>query len=293
MRLIRQKIKNKYSRLEKDNLKWNPTWTVKYPWLYCEKKNEKEVMFCNTCKNAGISSMWTTTGSEWLKEDCIERHQQSKKHEKAVSAKNSNQLTIKEGFMQQMSNNQALIIGCMRNVYYLTQRNIALNNYESLCDLILYQNNYQYQTGDEDFIQNLRPPLLQNHSEFTTSSSSTNYALYKNAVAGKELLSSIFTIIEESVIAEVKNSPCWSLLIDESNTNVISEKTIALVSKHLVNGEPIFRYLGLAQVTDASANGIMNLINLFVNQKGLDITKLRHFGSDGAATMTGNYINLN
>ncbi|PYY20424.1 MAG: hypothetical protein DMG62_23660 [Acidobacteria bacterium] len=250
-------------------------------------------MFCNTCKNAGISSMWTTTGSEWLKEDCIERHQQSKKHEKAVSAKNSNQLTIKEGFMQQMSNNQALIIGCMRNVYYLTQRNIALNNYESLCDLILYQNNYQYQTGDEDFIQNLRPPLLQNHSEFTTSSSSTNYALYKNAVAGKELLSSIFTIIEESVIAEVKNSPCWSLLIDESNTNVISEKTIALVSKHLVNGEPIFRYLGLAQVTDASANGIMNLINLFVNQKGLDITKLRHFGSDGAATMTGNYINLN
>ncbi|UZO28291.1 uncharacterized protein OCT59_021824 [Rhizophagus irregularis] len=42
---------------------------------------------------------------------------------------------------------------------------------------------------------------------------------------------------------------------DESNTNVISEKTIALVSKHLVNE--------------------------------LDITKLRHFGSDGAATMTG------
>src|SRR4051812_20348384 len=139
----------------------------KISMVILRKKNEKEVMFCNTCKNAGISSMWTTTGSEWLKEDCIERHQQSKKHEKAVSAKNSNQLTIKEGFMQQMSNNQALIIGCMRNVYYLTQRNIALNNYESLCDLILYQNNYQYQTGDEDFIQNLRPPLLQNHSEFT------------------------------------------------------------------------------------------------------------------------------
>jgi hypothetical protein len=37
--------KNKYLRLEKDKLKWNPTWLFKYPWLYTEKKNEKDVMF--------------------------------------------------------------------------------------------------------------------------------------------------------------------------------------------------------------------------------------------------------
>ena len=43
----------------------------------------------------------------------------------------------------------------------------------------------------------------------------------------------------------------------------------------------------MTQVTDTSADGIMNLIKLFIIQKGLDITKLRHFGSDGAATMTG------
>jgi hypothetical protein len=45
----------------------------------------------------------------------------------------------------------------------------------------------------------------------------------------------------------------------------------------------------LTQITDASADGIMNVINLFITQKELDITKLRHFGSDGAATMIGNY----
>ncbi|CAG8582892.1 23166_t:CDS:1, partial [Gigaspora rosea] len=83
--------------------------------------------------------------------------------------------------------------------------------------------------------------------EFTTSTFSTNYVLYKNAVVGRELLSSIFTIIEENVISEVKKSLCWSLLVDESNTNIIFEKTIALVSKHLVNEEPIFRFLGLTQ----------------------------------------------
>jgi len=285
--------KNKYLRLEKNKLKWNPTWLFKYPWLYTEKKDEKDVMFCKICKDAGCSSIWTTTGSEWLKEDCIERHQQSKKHKNAINSKSSNQLSIKEGFKQQMSNNQALIVGCMRNVYYLTQHNIALNNYESLCDLVTYQIENQYQIIDENLTQNLRCPPFQNYYDSSSISSTNNYALYKNAVAGKELLSSIFTIVEESVIAEVKESPCWSLLVDESNTNVISEKTIALVSKHLVNGEPVFRFLGLAQVTDASANGIMDTINHFITQKGLDITKLRHFGSDGAATMTGYYINFN
>ncbi|RIA81151.1 hypothetical protein C1645_837454 [Glomus cerebriforme] len=213
--------KNKYSHLEKNNLKWNPLWTSKYSY-----------------------------------------------------------------FMEQMNHNQALIIGCMCNVYYLIQYNIALNNYKSLYDLITYQINYQYQTVHENFIQNLRPPSLQNHSKFITSSSNSNYALYKNPVAGKEFLSSIFTIIKEKVIAEVKESPCWNLLVDESNTNIISEKTIALVLKHLVNGEPVFCFFGLTQITDASADRIMNVINLFINQKELDIIKLRHFDSGRTATIS-------
>ena len=165
--------------------------------------------------------------------------------------------------MHQLGSSQALIIGCMRNIYYLTQHNIALNNYESLCELVTYQIQNQNQTGDKDFIQNLQPPSYQSYFS-SSSSTSNNYATYKNPVARRELLFSIFIIIKENVITEVKKSSCWSLLIDESNTNIISEKTIALVSKHLVNGEPIFRFLGIIQVTDASADGIMDVINLFI-----------------------------
>ena len=104
---------------------------------------------------------------------------------------------------------------------------------------------------NKDFIQNLQPLPYQNY--FNSSPlTSNNYATYKNPVAGRELLSSIFIIIKENIITEeenviikVKNSSCWSLLIDESNINIISEKTIALVSKHLVNGKPIFHFLGM------------------------------------------------
>ncbi|CAB5392051.1 unnamed protein product [Rhizophagus irregularis] len=212
-------------------------------------------MFCKICKNANSSSVWTTTSLEWLKEDCIERHI------KAINAKNSDQLTIKEGFMQQMNHNQALIICHMRNVYYLTQRNIALNNYGSLCDLITYQINYQYQTGDENFIQNLRSPLLQNHSEITTSSSLTNnYALYKMQLQKENYFFLYLLLLKKALLLSFETFSKWWTY---------------------------FRFLGLTQITDASADGIMNVINLFITQKELDITKLRHFGSDGAATMTG------
>ena len=60
-----------------------------------------------------------------------------------------------------------------------------------------------------------------------------------------------------------------------------------------MNGKPTFCFLRLTQLTDASADGIISTINHFVIQKGLDITKLRHFDSDDASTMTGYYINYN
>ncbi len=104
---------------------------------------------------------------------------------------------------------------------------------------------------DKDFIQNLQPPPYQNYFN-SLPLTSNNYATYKNPVAGRELLSSIFIIIkeniiteEENIITEVKNSSCWSLLINKSNTNIIFKKTIALVSKHLVNEKPIFHFLGM------------------------------------------------
>ena len=74
--------KNKYIRLNKDNLKWNPVWMLKYPWLYYEKKNEKVVLFCKICKDTDCTSIWITTSSEQLKEDCIEQYENQKNMKK-------------------------------------------------------------------------------------------------------------------------------------------------------------------------------------------------------------------
>ena len=76
-------------------------------------------------------------------------------------------------------------------------------------------------------------------------------------------------------------------MVDESNTVSIGEKTLALVSKHMVNNITTLRYLGINTISDASAESLLNAIDSFILQKGLPADKLYHLGSDGASNMTG------
>jgi hypothetical protein len=70
------------------------------------------------------------------------------------------------------------------------------------------------------------------------------------------------------------------------------EKTLALVSKHMVNNVTTLRYLGITAVSDASAESLLEAIDSFILQKGLPANKLYHFGSDGASNMTCLYYLL-
>lgn len=178
----------------------------------------------------------------------------------------------------------------MRNVYYLAKHHHALNTFPDLCQFVLYQRKNEKQMETNKEIKILRLPPFQEQRRCISPSISTNnkYATYANPVSGREMLSSVSYIIEEAVMNEVRSSPFWSMLIDESNT-IVQEKTIVFVSKHLVDNEPVIRFLGISQVTDGSSNAIVDLINKFISQKGLNKSKLFHFGSDGASNMIGEF----
>jgi len=53
-------------------------------------------------------------------------------------------------------------------------------------------------------------------------------------------------------------------LVDESNTVSIGEKTLALVSKHMVNNITTLRYLGINTISDASAESLLKAIDSFI-----------------------------
>ncbi len=52
------------------------------------------------------------------------------------------------------------------------------------------------------------------------------------------------------------------------------------------------RYLGMLNLEETDALYIFNQINSFILSKKLNFNSLIHFGSDGASTMTGNFVYL-
>ncbi|CAG8618526.1 6518_t:CDS:2 [Cetraspora pellucida] len=91
---------------------------------------------------------------------------------------------------------------------------------------------------------------------------------------------------------ELYKSNGWSLILDESNT-VSAEKTLAIVSKHLIaSAKPIYQFLGLILLTDSTANTIIAEINWFFQAKHISYDDLMHICTDGASTMIGSQVGV-
>ncbi|CAG8818444.1 14205_t:CDS:2, partial [Cetraspora pellucida] len=109
---------------------------------------------------------------------------------------------------------------------------------------------------------------------------SSNYAKYTNSVSRTTFLHAIATVIEESVLEETRKSSVWSLLIDENNT-ITHNKTCAIVNKHVTNNIFVLQYLGLIELKEVDAIGIINNLIKFFLAKILEPSKLLHFESNG------------
>ncbi|CAG8780318.1 19997_t:CDS:2, partial [Racocetra fulgida] len=123
------------------------------------------------------------------------------------------------------------------------------------------------------------PSALQN-----TNSTRSNYGSYNNNHAGRDFIDAIGKVIEEEVCYKIRKSSVWSLMIDESNT-ITKEKTLAIVSKHVIFNMPVYRFIRLIELKDCSANGIMKELNEFFKIKNLSVLTLGQFGSDETSVM--------
>ncbi|CAJ0867761.1 19088_t:CDS:2 [Entrophospora sp. SA101] len=252
----RRKLNKKNSgRHKKENLKFKHSWKVGRPWLKCEIVEDQKLMFCAMCQKANLkASLWSTTGCNYMKLEYVKRHEDSNEHKTSINFLDPAQTSIKENFVT-----------------------YQMNNVDSITN--------------EEPLEILRSPKFEFNKdslETIKKNQNSNYATYNNKVAGRDFLKSIARIIEENVILEIKNSTFWSLLLDESNTNSTAEKTLALVSKHITDDMPVLRFLGLIKINNATSDSLLSVVESFLLQKGLEISKMYHFGSDGASNMREN-----
>ncbi|CAG8787658.1 20991_t:CDS:2, partial [Cetraspora pellucida] len=114
--------------------------------------------------------------------------------------------------------------------------------------------------------------------------SCANYGSYSNTHLAYEFISAIGRVIEETICQEIQKSPVWSIMIDKSNTITIT-KNLAIVSKHISNNFPVYRYLGMIELKEGTANAIVNKLNIFLQAKNLPIDRLMNIGSDSASVI--------
>jgi hypothetical protein len=225
------------NQLKKENLTFKKVWTIGRHWLEHQVIDNKNLMFCTICQRASLNnSKWTKGGCDTMKLEFVKRHENSAGHKNSLQILDPSQTGIKEGVNQMLGRGMDSVVTQMRNIYFLSSQNIAINVYPDLANLVNYQKENPTNIVSDVPLQILRPPILPCQKDNSTSQiSKSNYATYANKVSGHELLVSVVRPIEEAVVNEIRSSSCWSLLVDESNTVSAGEKTLALVSKHMVD----------------------------------------------------------
>ncbi|CAG8838136.1 1520_t:CDS:1, partial [Cetraspora pellucida] len=167
------------------------------------------------------------------------------------------------------------IISLMRNIYYLSKNNQAINLYPALCQL----EQLQLKNCNELYIEN-DPIVLKSVDDEISSLNKQEYTSYENSISGRTFLASIAFVIEYEIIQELIKAKNWSILVDESTS--FTAKHLAIITKYLINNKPILRYLGIIEFTNCDAKSITEDLERFIIAKSLNIKNIFHFGSDGA-----------
>ncbi|CAG8672118.1 15420_t:CDS:2 [Dentiscutata erythropus] len=251
------------------------SWKSKFPWLRIEERvppngdssgTRQIVMFCSICEKIKIkTTLWSTTGCTMYKADYLRRHEVSKEH--AI------------------------------NTFFLSQHKFTLNVIKDLTDFITFQSQNQIDTNNitNKELAILRPPKLpsKNKISFRDLSIPHNHVTHSSRSINHEFLEINSKIIEKAVVNEINKSLCWSLLVDESDSNSsTSEKTLTLASKHVVDDLPVLRFLGLLKISNTSPESLLAAIDNFISQKALNTSTLLHFGSVGSSNISGVHYGL-
>ncbi|KAH7331559.1 hypothetical protein KP509_20G040300 [Ceratopteris richardii] len=152
----------------------------------------------------------------------------------------------------------------MKIVYFCAMEDISLEKYPSHCRLL----------------RELGTPSMP---------ASDEYGSYMNAISGREMLLAIRDYIKMQLILDIRASPFYSLLIDESTDRTIHKHLIlyVLYISDARKGHIKCDFVELLAVENGSAKCIYDVVNKFLNDNMLDVHKLIVIATDGASVMTG------
>ena len=264
------------ARKSNDSLKqthgFEHSWLKEFPWLLYDK--EEQSMYCKLCKRYGKllrngTGKWVNTGATTLRHNKICKHKTSVMDRDAELCKREEVRSSMSGGIRGalevvVTQERKSIIGALKCLYYLAKNELAhTTNFSSLIDLCI------------NMVCNYMKELRRGGN-----------ASYRSEQVISEFLCTLSDTVKEVVMTKMRDSPTFSLMIDES-TDVSVLKQLVVYGRAVVDGKLESHFLGMRDLADGRAMTIERSLLEFLNDNGLEITNMSSFGSDGANVMTG------
>ena len=111
--------------------------------------------------------------------------------------------------------------------------------------------------------------------------------VYNNAVAAREFVMAISSVLKDQQWAEVCASPVLSVMVDETTDISTDEELIIYLVYITTSGEVVSKYSGIMCVESTTAHELFNVITSYLVDHGVDLRRVVGLGTDGASNMTG------
>lgn len=242
--------------------RFQQSWKTKYVWLkYAEAK---DAMYCTLCQDNGKNNSFTA-GNSNFRTSTLQRHVVHSDHRASVLAKSMEGNLVK-AVTSALKGREKAVDVAMKAVYWLCKEGIATRKYFSLLS----------------FLELLNAPFVQDLKCGENASYSTD-------VIANEIQDAIAEVIRENITKDLQESPCISILVDES-TDISVTKMLVIYARlvKLETFKPETRFVTNVHVADGTAATITESITKALNQRNVPLQKVTGLGSDGASVMTSN-----
>lgn len=246
-------------------------WMLLFPWMDVYK-NENKLRYedvgyeeedsitisCPICKTYNPVTKFGKEGSNQLKKAVFEKHAKSEAHQKGCQNKIEAQ-RLKNALLNFKTKAHLEVHSLMKIVAYLIENNRPNSDFSELIKLN----------------QDLGAPHIK-----------TN--LYHNWYGFEEIVKSMKESIRINLFKLIQQSQYFSISIDESTDRVMDSHLI--IYAHFIKQETFeyrARFLGLIPLKEKTGENIFNCIEEFINNHGLNMSRIIGFASDGASNMVG------
>lgn len=105
-----------------------------------------------------------------------------------------------------------------------------------------------------------------------------------------ELIELLARTVTVSLVHKINASPFWALILDSTSDITRTDQLSVIIRRVQIDGDKCSieeNFLGFVKLDDATATGIVSTTKVFLQSLGINFSKIRGQGYDGASVMSG------